>query len=474
MRQDKLPFIHLFRTAGNFYLYDVNTDKILQVPESVYVFLNKEQKYGEKRKIEDENLKEYINMLKKYGFLKSTKVKKTEHPETKFLQSYVKSNCTSIILQVTQNCNLRCDYCVYSGSYYNRKHNNKRMKFELAKSGIDYLAEHSADVNDVHIGFYGGEPLLEFDLIKKCIDYAEERLDGKNIYYNLTTNGTLITDKIVNYFEKYGVLMMISLDGPKQIHDASRRTIEGKGTYDLIIKNVRMIKEKHPEYYNKKINFNTVINTERGYKIIADYIAGEELFKDSLFKSSLINPHNSKMKKEIKEQFAEEILYEHFMVLLSKVEEVPKECISVLSQSKSLEMDQFRYEKNRNGQIELPQIGHHSGPCVPGNYRIFMNAYGDFYPCERVSENCDWMKIGNIDDGLDVKKISEVMNIEKLTEEKCHNCWAYKYCRVCVANINTSYERPEESILEECTAIRSETENKFKDYCVLKLYEYQY
>lgn len=105
-----------------------------------------------------------------------------EHFETSLLESLYENSLNTIILQVTQNCNLRCQYCVYSGSYINRVHNNKRMSVEVAKQAIDFLAKHSMNSKEISIGFYGGEPLLEFSLIQEIVDYAERIFIGKKFF----------------------------------------------------------------------------------------------------------------------------------------------------------------------------------------------------------------------------------------------------------------------------------------------------
>lgn len=473
MRQER-PFIHTFVAGNNYYLYDVNTDKILQIPENVYQYLKNNPSEQEIEKISETEAKSYILRLKDKGFLKTTRVQESEHPETRYVSSYLNSQMTSIILQVTQNCNLRCEYCVYSGSYYNRVHNNKRMSFDLARKGIDFLAAHSADSETLHIGFYGGEPLLEFELIKKCIDYAYYRCDGKKLYFNLTTNGTLLTREMVDYFCKHGVLMMFSLDGPKQIHDMSRKSINNEGSFEKLIANVQMIKEEYPKYFEEKISFNTVLNSERSYSCVSDYISGEELLKDKLFMSSMINTHNAKIERAVSEQFIKELRYEYFMVLLSKINQISDKAISPLARPEAMRLDELRFEKNIIGRTQLPCKYHHGGPCVPGNYRVFMDVEGNFYPCERVSETSKEMRMGDISRGIDVEQAKKIMNVEKMTADTCHNCWAYDYCNVCVADINTSYDCPAASIVERCKEVRSGIEEKFKDYCVLKMYGYQY
>lgn len=176
---DNKPFIHLFCCSTGYYLYDVNTDAILKVTEETYSLLKDEN--GDNTQIEK---------LKKSGYLKSTHVEHTEHPMTPFLESFYKSKIRALILQVTQNCNLRCDYCVYSGKYNTRVHSSKRMSFEMARQGIDFLLEHSYERKDIELGFYGGEPLLEFELIKKCVEYIEQKAPDRKIKYSMTTNAT--------------------------------------------------------------------------------------------------------------------------------------------------------------------------------------------------------------------------------------------------------------------------------------------
>ena len=111
--------------------------------------------------IEDNEFKEFFEESVEQGFFEEYCIEKLQHPMTEFLDDILDANIESINLQVTQNCNLRCDYCPYTGNYYNnRRHTNKKMNFELVKRGIDFLYNHSMNSNGVNVSFYGGEPLL--------------------------------------------------------------------------------------------------------------------------------------------------------------------------------------------------------------------------------------------------------------------------------------------------------------------------
>lgn len=267
MKKEK-PFIYPFKTLGGFYFYDVNTDKIVAVREDVYHFLNKQQ--IEEVEVSDD-IKYDIFLLEQNGFLKSTKVKEIQHPDTDILPSILNNNVNHIILQVTQGCNLRCAYCAYSGHYEHREHTQKRMNWKMAKDAIDFLLNHSSSSDDLILGFYGGEPLLEFDLIKKCIYYILQEAEGKKVSFSLTTNATLLTDEIIETFEKYSVDLMISLDGPQEIHDRNRKYANGKGSFETVIKNVRYIKDKYPDYF-KHIRFNMVVDLQSDLNVLRDFI----------------------------------------------------------------------------------------------------------------------------------------------------------------------------------------------------------
>lgn len=461
---EKKPFIHLFETSEGKYLYDVNTYKILKIPQYLFDYL-KGNKLSES---EAANAKRQVDFLKENGYLKTSRVKYTEHPVTEFVPFYIQTKLNYLILQVTQNCNLRCDYCVYSGKYYTRTHSNKRMSFEIAKKGIDYLIEHSQETWKLYLGFYGGEPLLESELIKKCIDYAGSHAVGKQIEYSITTNGTLLNDANVELLVKNNFRVTVSLDGPKEIHDISRRFANNDaGSFDIIKNNLYKIKEQYPEFYKDNISFNTVFTGKDDVSLISNYFSGEELFKDSLFSSSIVSSEFSKNPSVFEEQFREEYKYETFKLLLSNIGILNTDDVSVVvKKNYETMLDLFENQK-RSVQNELTEKDHHGGPCIPGVLRLFLNANGDFFPCEKVCETSDFAKIGNINVGLDIERIKRVLNIEKFTQEKCHNCWAYSLCRTCVGCVTDNEEDIKHTILKRCPQVLNSCEELLKDYCAL-------
>ncbi|MCX7921765.1 MAG: Cys-rich peptide radical SAM maturase CcpM [Clostridia bacterium] len=456
------PFIHLFKLPGSYYMYDVNRNALVKLEESTYRVLQNHQK-GNGSMIDNN----HINLMKDCGLLSTKRASEIVHPDNDLLDYYLNNKVSSIALQLTQQCNLRCRYCTYSGNYLNRAHSNKEMDFQTAKKGIDFAISHSRECPRIFIGFYGGEPLLRFDLIKECIEYSIEQAEGKELGFNITTNATLLNEEIIEYFEKYKVNLMISLDGPKHVHNKNR-VFEGnnKGTFEAVIKNLENIKKRFPAYF-KTILFNAVLDPQNDFGCTSDFFTNYETIKDSFVNVSEVNTTYLKDKQDVSENYIIERNYERFKYLLSKINRLDEKYISklVFQYYSSLKI---KFHDERVFTSEVADRVHHGGPCIPGVSRLFMNAYGDLYPCERVSESSEIMKIGNIGYGFDIEKVRNLLNIGSLTAEKCKNCWAFKYCYLCATAADDITSLSPKVKMAKCEGVRATIEDLLKDYCALK------
>lgn len=467
MQECDKPFIHLFSTPLGYYIYDVNTNNVLKVPAEIYYYLGGEKVYG------TETTKSYLQNLKKEGFLKSNKVRITKHPLEDFLPFYLDNGLENLVLQVTQNCNLRCEYCVYSGGYNTRTHTNKRMNFETMKTAIDFFIQHSKNTRVLSFGFYGGEPLLEMDLIKKGVEYIEKVTEGKKVQYTFTTNGTLLTEELFAYLVAHGFRILVSIDGPCEIHDFHRKFANSeKGSFEILIRNLKKLQDAYPAYFNENVGISTVLDPSRSYGCVNDYFTSNRMFKNVTFSTSVISDAFSKSSVLIEETFVEEYKYDQFKLFLYKLNRFNKEeAESILKdgfQSSVLDFD----DKFKNSRKHLPEIGHHGGPCIPGVKRLFVTVDGQFYPCEKVSENAERTHIGSLDTGFDIESIQYLLNLEKLTEEKCHNCWAYSLCGVCARCIENSQENTKKNLEKSCENAKINAEEMLKDFSVLKEFDY--
>lgn len=258
-------FIHCFSTNNNYYVYDVNTNSILRINKEIYIKLNE---HTDIETLLDEN----IVYMREQGFLRGNNpLIKIEHPLTDTLKSQLENNVELLILQVTQNCNFRCGYCVYSGSYVNRVHTNKRMSLETAKRAVDFYYDHCKNAKSVQIGFYGGEPLLEIEMIKEIVEYSKVLFRGKDLTFNMTTNASLLDEDKIDFLATNDFNLTISLDGPEEVQNSGRKFAGSlKGTYQKVIDNISKIEERHPNYI-KNVSFNAVLGTDNNFLDSSDF-----------------------------------------------------------------------------------------------------------------------------------------------------------------------------------------------------------
>lgn len=455
--EDKKVYMHLFQTLNSFYLYDTNANSIIKISEQLYDELIK----GKERLPENPQ----ILKLKERGFLQSIKKPEICHPLTDKVESYIQNNLSLLILQVTQNCNLRCRYCVYSGSYMNRVHSNKRMSFETAKQAVDFYYEHSKNTEAALISFYGGEPLLELDLIKRVVGYCEMKFSEKQLNINMTTNATLLTIESMDFLQSHQVNLTISLDGPEEIHNEGRVFADSKkGTFAKIMENLKLFEQLYPEYVST-ISFNAVLGENNNFKDTSNFFTFDFLKKATVTFTTVSN-RDSIVEKNIQEEFTINYKYELFKMFLY--------CIGRLSEAHVSKLMQAHINKIKNSihdYLRTPFISddrtHPSGPCVPGMNRLFVTVDGEFFPCERVSESNKIFNIGNLNTGFDFEKIKKLMNIAKLTEKQCSQCWAMGYCDSCAADMGEGNELNAKKRLERCAAIRFMVDELMKEYCLL-------
>lgn len=462
----------MFKTPGGHYLYDVNKNVILNLSEEQYKLLDYYRNSDDtdiSTSEFSEQVIESIEHLRELGFLSEKRPKEMYHPLNDTILSHLNNKVNMITLQITKQCNLRCKYCVYSGDYENRVHSNEKMTFDTARKAIDFYIDHSKDNEYSFLAFYGGEPLLEFEFIKNCIEYFEERAEGKNVHINLTTNATLLTEEIVDYFQKHNVHLLISLDGSSEVHNRNRVYRDDKGTFEKVMENLEMIKTKFPNYLRNNIDFNAVLDPRNEFSCVNNFFNDFELAKEARVMASEITNLYRKDSLKTSENYISDIEYEMFKIFLSKLGYLDERYTSKLLAR------QYNERKNRYKLLqmrqEIPDRIHHGGPCVPGAQRLFVDVDGNFFPCERVSEASPHMKIGNIDDGFYIDKIRTLLNIGKISENKCINCWALAFCNLCAAIADDIDGLSTEKKVSRCSDVKYSADSLLKDICSLREFD---
>lgn len=459
------PNIYLFRTCGKCYVYDVCNNVILRITAECYQYMSDILRKGHVT-ISELRKNELADKLMNEGFLKFQAVGTIKHPMSDKIEDLLNHDLHMLTLQVTQNCNLRCKYCIYSGSYMNRVHNNKRMDFETAKKAIDYYIMHSSQMKKLRFGFYGGEPVLEMELIQACVDYIHEKAFGREIEYNLTTNATMLNEKILDFLVRNRFYLTISLDGPEVIQNKNRIFAgDGRGTFDRVMESVTYITAHYPAYMDY-VHFNMVMNPEDGYQAASDFFERDERVAGYDVTATEQNDVNYKESIKTSEDYYINRAYEQFKMIYSHFHDIE-------NGSSPLVAGYFiGIKKNIADELKLDSFGlktgHPGGPCVPGLQRLFVSADGKFYPCERVNETSEIMQIGDVDSGIDVKKAEKLLNVGRVTENACKQCWAFRFCTSCAVYAEDGDRLSAEKRLSRCSVIKRSVEAFLKEYCILK------
>ena len=425
------PFIHLFETPKNYYFYDVNRNENVQVSQKVYGYLERVLNDDVREEGKDLDIEKEIRMLKENGYLSDNQVKEIKHLGTDLLPLYLARKMNILTIQLTQNCNLRCSYCAYtSNNGTNRLHQNKKVDLNIAKKAILMLRDNSIDSNKLSIGFYGGEPLLEFDLIKEIVRFCKKELIGREVNYTITTNSTLLSDEILEFFERENFQIVLSLDGPKKINDKNRKFLQGNDSvYDKVIKNIKKIEKEYKKLF-KNLTINMVIDPTQNFNDYQELFIQNPLLNKVKIMATLVDNDYKEVEYTATELFNKqygENRYKYYLYYLGKIELENKKFFSALFQQNYKELLGGHRRAYSLGKTACP-----SGPCIPGKQRLMVDVNGMFYPCERISETDENNIIGNIDRGIELNKSIEVMNIARQNEEECKKCFAFRYCGLCI------------------------------------------
>ena len=451
--------IKCFDTPGGLYVYDRETNSILRARDA--------QEYEAFIRVErgiatDEDW-QLLTRYVQQGYLKETCLEEIIHPETLYVGHYLETRIEQLTIQITQACNLRCAYCAYGGNYKNqREHSGAVMPLETIKKCVDFIMSRSRGVEQIAIGLYGGEPLLMIDSIRECVKYVRENYEYRDVHFTITTNGTIFNDEIIQFLDEYNIDVSISLDGPKDIHDANRVFANGKGSFDVIMSNLTYINQQYPVFF-KKIRFMTTVAPGVDLSCVSNFYTVDEILSDSAPRFGAVSPFSAKNTVRFDDLFRLTNEYNKMKMLLTKLGLYSKGKISKLFAG-SLD-DIYRFYE-RLSKAPIVKHSHHSGPCLP-TMRPFVDVHGNIYPCERISENSKVMNIGHINTGFDINKIYDMLNVGKLTVDECKNCWAFTYCGLCVAACDGGNKLCAKTKLKNCINSKYKTYYDMKTICLM-------
>lgn len=333
-------------------------------------------------------------------------------------------NLRDLVLQITRKCNLDCSYCIYSGKFKGMNPRfNESMDRETIKRSIDFFASHSDRTPECSISMYGGESLLEFPLIQYAVSYARKRFKDRKIKYIISSNGTNFSEKVLEWLaENPDVSVAVTLNG--NYHDETRRTLNGKGSLDIILKHIDHIKKDYPQIWENQIDF--IVNTA-SYIQLADMrkfyleVVGKLPVTMNFIKVDFTEDEDvrkivfadEKENAESKRQMADDFIYKNdgFADVF-------------FGDDYKMLKDRLVLEDDRNAYISS---------CYPFLFRLFVRTDGSFNICEKVSDS---LNLGDVYQGYNEEEIERLYyGIKEFTDKNCLNCWAQRICHFCYQHV---------------------------------------
>lgn len=381
----------------------------------------------------------------------------------------LRSGLNGLILGVTEECNLRCKYCSYSGIYpFSRIHSNQYMSIETSKKAISYYLDliiQGVKYNPIRkpvIGFYGGEPLLNFKLIMESVDFIKEKYGeafNKDIEYTITTNGTLLSETKLKWLIENDFTIYLSLDGSEKNQNRNRVYKDGSDTFKDIEKNLQyLINHPYEKFYVIPV-----------YDWKTDLFENQEFFeKSNIFKvlsASIVNydeNYYSQFSLEDYDAFKNNLknIMEIYFNKLNKTERYNSFFYYLFMEN--IEKDIF----GNNCALPPNPIIKCTGTCIPGK-KLFVDVNGDFYACERVNKT---FPIGNVVDGFNIDNIRNLLDNYFQAMDKCDTCKIKKKCELCFQNFETN----EKCFLNSSEVCSLEEESNVSDFIVAMSYAERY
>ena len=414
--------VHQYKNNGYDIVLDVNSGAIHVVDDVTYdvIGMFEEHSAGEiiaalKDRYPEAEIKEAIEevqTLKDNGDLFTEDSYETYITDFKKRPTVVKALC----LHIAHDCNLACQYCfAEEGEYHGRR---ALMSYETGKQALDFLVANSGNRRNLEVDFFGGEPLMNFDVVKQLVAYGREieKTQDKHFRFTLTTNGVLLNDDIMEFANKEMDNVVLSIDGRKEVNDRMRPFRKGAGSYDLIVpKFQKFADSRSQEKYYVRGTF-THYNTDFSNDVL--HLA------DLGFKQISVEPVVAQETDPYAIQEAD------LPQLFEEYDKLAAEMVKRHGTDKDFNFFHFMIDLEGG-----PCVAKRLSGCGSGTEYLAVTPWGDLYPCHQFVGNEDFL-MGNVWDGVQKTEIrDEFKCCNVYAKEKCRKCFARFYCSGgCAAN----------------------------------------
>ena len=477
------PFIKKFKFDDLFYIYDVNTNQLVEVEKPVFDVIDDydgdntggiESKYKSTYPIPEirRRIREIKNAVKAHGLFSNFRPEKVtmglRRIET-LKEFQQKTGLHQLLLELTRGCNLNCSYCPTSGKYADPGQKPVYMSKKICRKAVDFFCQNPYSPGKPVISFFGGEPLRHFGLLRDTVEYAKKNYGKDKYNFNITTNGTLLNKEIIDFFIENNVQILCSLDGPKQINDRYRLTRRGRGTFHAIMKNLEFVKEYNSDYFSRKVSISSVLTPPfDDFDDILNFFANNKtlnpIHAKSKIRTSIVGTEGTTFIEDFGlEESMKELNRLHDRLVDRLKESILDHCLPHLSFEKNTVypiLENLAKRPVKKLYIHMQPLG----PCHIGSRRLFVRTNGDFYICERSGDN---YKIGHVDTGFDYERIAGYYRKLEEVLDDCKNCWAINHCERCWVQLGNLDEFTGKKKEEFCDYNKGMIETAFKVYVEL-------
>lgn len=460
---------HLLFFNDKYYIYDINSGNIASIKKEIYNCL-KDLEEAKNKDIFIKNsftIKNIIAEANKAGLLVSKQQEyKIPYSKDEILLKY-ENEVGKLVLGYTQNCNLRCKYCVYTGEFLNNRiHNDIHMEYKTLKDSIDFYFQHSSKIENKVIAIYGGEPLLHKNDLIKAIRYIKDK--DHNTLIRIDTNGTLLDDRVfIKYLVDNDISLQISLDGPKDMHDRDRVFIDNSGSYDIIADNLNILFTHYHNWYIKNVVFNITLPTPLNFSKLFDFLDNEPFIKDNNKTIGYLHTYGA---KELEDNIKMNKTNDRAQI--ASIKEQLKELLI----NNDTESNRFKYLSNLYIdsfiRIHTQRVNPDSqyifphAICMPGIERLFISSNGDFHICEKIDDS---YTIGSLKYGYNYEKIQSLLDrYVSISNSNCMDCWVKKICGSCFTHLIDKEELSMEKQNYFCDIYKKHFDSMLKYYIEIR------
>lgn len=414
--------VHQYKNNGYNIVLDVNSGAVHVVDDVTYEVIPLfetstieeiteclKEKYSETEIAESY---EEIQELSARGELFTEDAYQNYMEDFKARPTVVKALC----LHIAHDCNLKCRYCfAEEGEYHGRR---ALMPYEVGKAALDFLIANSGNRRNLEVDFFGGEPLMNFEVVKQLVAYGreQEKIHNKNFRFTLTTNGVLLNDEVMEFVNREMANVVLSIDGRKEVNDRMRPFPEGAGSYDLIVpKFQKLADSRKQERYYVRGTF-----THHNLDFSQDVLHLAELgFKQISVEPVVAQPEDEYALRE-----------EDLPSLFEEYDRLAVEMVRRHREGKDFNFFHFMIDLEGG-----PCVAKRLSGCGSGTEYLAVTPWGDFYPCHQFVGNEKFL-MGNVRDGIQNTKLqNEFKCCNVYAKEKCRDCFAKFYCSGgCAAN----------------------------------------